>query len=97
MELKKLISYNQEKIKLYHYRTLARHEVDFVLEKKNGDLVGIEVKASSSISQSDLKGLKNLAESTKQKFKKGIVLYGGEEVLPVGDKLLAMPISALGS
>jgi len=97
MELKKLISYNQEKISLYHYRTLARHKVDFVLEKKNGDLVGIEVKASSSISQSDLKGLKNLAESTKQKFKRGIVLYGGEEVLPLGEKLIALPISVLWS
>jgi predicted AAA+ superfamily ATPase len=97
MELKKLISYNSERIGLYHFRTLALHEVDFVLEKKNGDLVGIEVKASSSISQSDLKGLKNLAESTKQKFKRGIVLYGGEEVLPLGEKLLAIPISALWS
>lgn len=97
MELKKLISYSGERISLYHYRTLALHEVDFVLEKKNGDLVGIEVKASSSISQSDLKGLKNLAESTKQKFKRGIVLYGGEEVLPLGEKLIALPISALWS
>ena len=95
MELRKLISYSRERVSLFHYRTLSRHEVDFLLEKRNGDLIGIEVKASSSISHNDLKGLKNLAESTKKRFKRGIVLYGGEEVLPLGERLIALPLSAL--
>jgi len=97
MELKKIISYSSETFGFYHYRTLARHEVDFIVERKGGDILGIEVKASSTVKPEDLKGLKQLAEATKKKFQRGIILYGGDEVLPLGEKLVALPISALWS
>jgi hypothetical protein len=95
MELLKLISGEEEQFTLHHYRTLNRQEVDYVIERKNGEIIGIEVKSSSTISPSDLKGLKNLAEATKTKFAQGIVLYGGQEVIPLGDRVIAMPISGL--
>jgi predicted AAA+ superfamily ATPase len=97
MELKKIISYSSDRFNLFHYRTLDRHEVDFIVEKGDGKIIGIEVKASSTIGPSDLKGLKNLATTSKGNLQRGIVLYGGDQILPLGDRLVALPISVLWS
>ncbi len=71
------------------------NEVDFVIEKKDGSIIGIEVKYASSVTQSDFKGLKTLKQVTGPEFIRGIVLYQGDEILPFGDNLFAMPISCL--
>lgn len=72
-------------------------EVDFVLQRRGGDLVGIEVKAAVKLNTDDFKGLADLAETTGKRFQAGIVLYGGSTSVPFGDKLWAVPITALFS
>lgn len=53
MELKKQAEWSEIRPKLFHFRTLeAGYEVDFVLEAQDGQIVGIECKASSTISDS---------------------------------------------
>jgi len=83
--------------KLYHFRTQDGKEIDFILEKRNGDLIGLEVKAKENITPHDFSLLKELQSLTGKSFKKGIVLYGGEKILPFGKNLYAMPIEALWS
>ena len=95
MELLKQISWADIEVKLYHFRTQAGVEVDCVLAANNGQIVGIEVKSSSTIRKSDFNGLKKLAEISGDKFVQGIVLYAGDKILPFGDKLFAVPIAAL--
>ncbi|MDR0632313.1 MAG: ATP-binding protein [Holosporaceae bacterium] len=80
---------------LFHFRTTDGTEVDFVLEKNNGDIVGIEVKSSSMVSVTDFRGLKVLQIATGSSFKCGIVLYLGKHVIPFGMDLYAVPIGAL--
>lgn len=70
-------------------------EVDVILENLAGEMVGIEVKSSSSVNPSDFKGLQLLAESLSENFKRGIILYSGNKFLSFGEKLFLVPINAL--
>ena len=80
---------------LMYYRDAAQHEVDVVIENAAGDLLGIEIKATASVREADLRGLKTLAAASGAAFKRGVVLYDGEHTLPLGHDLWALPISSL--
>jgi predicted AAA+ superfamily ATPase len=82
---------------LSQYRDKKGHEIDFLIEKENAGVVGIEVKASKNFSQADFAPLlwfKNNKIKDNTPFR-GIVLYTGEETLSLGDGMLAVPIAAL--
>lgn len=94
-EIMKLMSFYDEKLNLYHFRTSDNKEVDFVLEKPNGELAAIEVKTRDNVNKVDFKGLEVLQSMVGNDFKCGIVLYRGKEVVPFGKNLWAVPISNL--
>ncbi len=96
-ELLKLITFRNDKIDLFHFRTSDNKEVDFVLEKPNGQLAAVEVKKSDNVSKIDFKGLEELQRITGDDFVCGIVLYRGKDVVPFGQNLWAIPISNLYS
>lgn len=79
-------------IELSHYRTQAKKEADFVLENSNGEIVGIEVKSSTNIDKKYLSGLLELQELAGDKFKKGFVVYAGQNIIPLLDKIWAVPV-----
>lgn len=79
-------------MELSHYRTQSGKEADFVLENMNGDIVGIEVKSSTTIDKKYISGLLELKEICGNKFKKGIVLYTGNDKVPLSDKIWAVPV-----
>jgi predicted AAA+ superfamily ATPase len=81
--------------RLLYYRDMDKFEVDLVIENAAGQLVGIEVKATASVNESDLRGLKKLASVAGAQFKMGVLLYDGLETLPLGDGLWAVPLSTL--
>jgi predicted AAA+ superfamily ATPase len=70
-------------------------EVDFAVEKSNGDTLAIEGKLDSCVSQKDFTNLNNMRNLLGSKFKKGILLYTGNELVPMGEKLWAVPICYL--
>lgn len=80
---------------LMYYRDPDKVEVDIVIENAVGQLVGIEVKAKASINTGDLKGLRKLSSLSGSHFKMGVLLYDGDETLPLGDGMWAAPISTL--
>ena len=82
-ELLKEATYSKNSVDIYHFRDLRKKEVDFVLENRNGSIIGIEVKAKASIKKSDLKGMIELAKEAKDKFSRGIIFYGGNEIKPI--------------
>ena len=94
-ELLKLVSCNDEKLKLLHFRTSDNKEVDFVIERPNGQLVAIEVKNRDRVEQSDFKGMQQIKDLAGKDFVSGIVLYRGREVVPFGKDLWAVPVSNL--
>lgn len=81
--------------RLLYYRDADKHEVDVVIENAAGQLVGVEVKASATVKESDLRGLKKLASVAGGQFKLGVLLYDGTETMPLGDGLWAAPLSSL--
>lgn len=95
MELMKQLGWAETAAHLYHFRSAAGDEVDLVLERRDGCVVGIELKASSTVTHRDLRGLRALAAATKHKFHRGILLYMGGRSVTFGDDLHAVPLSAL--
>jgi predicted AAA+ superfamily ATPase len=81
--------------KLLYYRDADKVEVDVVIENSAGQLVGVEVKASATVNQHDLKGLKKLSKLSGDQFKMGVLLYDGQETLPMGSNIWAAPVSTL--
>ena len=95
MELEKQLTWSIIDAKLSHFRTTSGTEIDIIAEKRDGTIVGIEVKASASVSPSDLQGLKYLKEKIGDKFHKGIIFYTGKQFLSLGDKFYAVPVAGL--
>lgn len=95
MELLKQVAWSRTQARLFHFRTQAGQEVDIVLEDPTGRLVGIEVKAGGTVTAQDFKGLRALAELTGRRFRRGLVLYTGNESVPFGPRLHALPVSSL--
>jgi predicted AAA+ superfamily ATPase len=94
-ELARQLTWSEQLAELYHYRDHSKFEVDAVLENRRGQVVGIEVKAATTVGQDDFRGLHRLADRLGDDFIVGVVLYTGTSTLPFGDKLRAMPVSAL--
>jgi hypothetical protein len=94
-ELRKQATWSDMQVSLFYFRTTTGKEVDLVLEDNQGRVVGIEVKASGSVQKKDFAGMDALTEACGTKFLRGIVLYGGDKVIPFGERYYAMPVSAI--
>lgn len=80
---------------LYHYRDREKREIDFIIQDSN-NIYGIEVKSGTLISRDHFKHLKWFKNNlVKDKHFVGIVLYSGENVVPFGEDLYAVPINNL--
>jgi predicted AAA+ superfamily ATPase len=95
MELARQATWSDARVELFHYRTKDKVEVDAVLENRQGKVIGIEVKAASTVGQDDFSGLRHLAQRLGDDFIVGLVLYTGQQTLSFGQRLRAMPVSAI--
>lgn len=95
-ELYAQIAAHNPMIRLYHYRDHDKHEIDFIAENANGDLLGIEVKAGTNVSKDDLKHLEWFREKiSNDRTFNGIVLYNGVLSYKIAEGLFAVPIQLL--
>lgn len=94
-ELHRLAANSRSRPLLSHLRTVKQKEVDFVLESKDGRIVGIEVMPDHSPMPSHFDGLRYLKELAGERFHHGYILYDGDETVPFGVGLTAMPYAAL--
>ena len=79
---------------LYYYRDASDREVDFVLTRGKY-VVAIEVKSSEVPRTQDASGLKHLRDEVGANFVCGVVLYTGNKVRKLGDRLYAVPVSRM--
>ncbi len=96
-EITKQTSLLQAGVSLHHYRTTGGREVDIVCEADDGSIAGIEVKLSATPHPSDFNGLTHLRDILGSRFRGGVVVHTGAETLPFGDRLWAIPVTALWS
>jgi len=81
---------------LYHYRDREQREIDFIIEREDHALLGIEVKAGSAISMNDFKHLKWFRDNiAKKRPFIGVVLYTGTLSGSMGKNLWAVPFGTL--
>jgi uncharacterized protein len=93
-ELLKHSSWADNAVRVYHYQR-EREDIDFVLESRAGDLAAVEVKAKASLDSKDWKWLAALRDARSDRFKSGIVIYSGDQTIPLGDRLWAVPYAGL--
>jgi len=83
---------------LFHYRDREKREIDFLIERDDSHLLGIEIKAGSAVNRNDFKHIlwfKN--KLIKNRGFIGIILYTGEYPVSFGHNLWAIPLSFLWS
>jgi predicted AAA+ superfamily ATPase len=93
IELNKQLTFSDIQANLYHYRATSGQEVDFILEGPRNNIVGIEVKAKSKVTADDFKHLASLQAELGKPFKRGFVLYAGNDIISFGENLWAVPLS----
>ncbi len=95
-ELAAQVEQHKPRYQLFHYRDRVGHEIDFLIVRDDGALLGIEIKASRSVGLSDFKHLSWFQSKLPQENSfTGIVFYTGEHTLRFGNSLWAIPIGAL--
>jgi predicted AAA+ superfamily ATPase len=95
MEIIKQLGWSRSAASPMHFRDHAGNEVDLVLEGRDGSLVAVEVKAAATVSASDFKGMRSLAALAGSDFRRGVLLYTGDRVVPFAENMSAVPLSAL--
>lgn len=98
-EIAKQLSTMSARVALNHYRDHRGHEVDLVLERNDGAVVAVEIKATSSPTAGQLaqsRWLRDRLDATAPgTFRAGVLLYTGSQAATVGDRLHLLPIAAL--
>lgn len=80
---------------LYHYRDRDRHEIDFLIERHDGAILAIEVKAAANISPKQFTQLRWFREKYQPRHFIGVVLHTGDQVVAFGENLWAIPIASI--
>lgn len=95
-EIAKQATWSDRAVELSHFRDRNGAEVDLIVEDRHtGALAGIEVKLTSSPSSRDARHLALLRDRLPGRFTTGLVVHAGPYTLPLGDRLWAVPVSAL--
>lgn len=82
--------------RLHHLRDeQGRHEVDLVAECGGGQVIGVEIKASSAPDAEDGRHLRWLRDRLGARFLAGVVLHTGRRVYQLDERIVAAPIATL--
>lgn len=96
-ELAALTDCAETEYRLYHYRDREKREIDFLIEREDRALLGIEIKSGATVRGEDARHLLWFSENLAQKAFTGVILYTGKKVVPLGKNIWAVPLSALWS
>jgi predicted AAA+ superfamily ATPase len=87
---------SSEPCRMYHLRVEGgRHEIDLVIERNAGRVLGIELKAGAAPDEHDARHLIWLRDRLGSRFIAGAVLHTGPHVYKIGDRILAAPLCAV--
>lgn len=94
-ELRRMASGRDDAPRFFHFRDRDGVEVDLVIELGARAVAAVEVKTGATVTESDFRGIRKLAQAAGRRFVRGIVLHDGNTVLPFGQRLQAVPIRML--
>lgn len=82
--------------RLYHLRQeKGQHEIDIIVEYGGGKVFAFDIKAGSAPTRDDARHLAWLRTELGDRFVGGAVLHTGPRAFPLGDDIVAAPISTL--
>ncbi len=87
---------DEYRYEMFQYRDRAQREVDFIVQRNDGALLAIEVKAGSVFGKSDFKHLTYFRDNLAgdRQFT-GVVLYSGDILSSFGKNLFVVPFGYL--
>ena len=94
-ELRRQSACQETPLEFFHYRDKDQVEVDIVIERGAREVAGVEVKAASTVTRSDFRGLRKLKKAAGEGFAAGVVVYDGEIGAGFGDGMFVVPIRRL--
>ena len=98
-EVARQLAAGADRVMLYHYSDNARREADLILERPDGAIVAVEIKATSSPRASDLRHIAALRDGLDRAepgaFRAGVLVHTGHNALSFGDRLHSVPLAAL--
>ncbi|MDN5932095.1 MAG: ATP-binding protein [Pseudonocardia sp.] len=96
IEVAKQATWSEHLVDLSHFRDRNGPEVDLLVEdRRTGAVAGVEVKLGASPTARDARHLALLRDALGDRFTVGVVLHTGPHALPLGERLWAVPVSAL--
>jgi uncharacterized protein len=96
MELLKQAGWSERTVDLFHYRDRSGPEVDLVLEDRHtGQVAAVEIKLTATPLARHARHMALLRDRIGESFTCGVLVHAGSQVLPLGSRLWAVPVSAL--
>jgi uncharacterized protein len=95
-EVLKQATWSRTTVDVAHFRDRYKAEVDLVIEeRRTGRLACVEVKLTSTPKADHARHLAMLRDRLGDGFTVGLVIHAGEKVVPLGERLWAVPVTAL--
>ncbi len=94
-ELRRQASAMGQPLNFGHYRDSRGREVDVLIERPDGRVIAMEIKAGATVRPTDARWLTWLRDLIGDRFEIGLVLYTGSAPQPVADRVVALPLSYL--
>ena len=95
-ELAVQIDAAEDACQLYHYRDKDKREIDFLIERDDRHKLAIAIKSGIGIKKSDFKHIEWFRDNLSKGVPViGVVLYAGDDILPFGKNLWAVPFDCM--
>lgn len=94
-EVLKQVSWMETAAQSGHWRTHDGDEVDLVLERDDGAIAAVEVKAGERVPSAQFRSLRKLRDALGDRFLGGVVLHLGHRAYTHDDRLHALPVDRL--
>ncbi len=94
-ELLKQASWARNNVTFSHLRMQSKHEVDLVMETRDGAVAGVEVKAGSTVEDKDFAGLRLMRDRLGDDFVAGVLINLGQRSYRYDDRLYVISLDRL--
>ena len=95
-EVYKQAGWSERTVDIAHYRDRNGAEVDLIIEDRRTTLAaGVEIKLTATSTDRHARHLAMLRDRLGARFTVGLVMHAGQQRLPLGERLWAVPVSTL--